>query len=94
MCLQHDPVGDGIAKMGCDLAGLPHTQPDEVRTSRFGMGKDTLCGVSKIDDELSRASRIHVGRKDVLHLLAQRLRQGLGIWVRSRLNRQDMQQCE
>src|ERR1700730_7971097 len=94
MRLQHYPVGDGIAKMSCDLASLPHAEPDKVRASRFGMSKDTLCSVSKVDYELSRASRIHVRKKDVLHLLAQRLRQGFGIWVRGGLNRQDMKQSE
>ena len=94
MCLQDYAVSDGIAKMRCDLASLSHTQPDEVRASRFGMSKDTLDGISKIDYELGRASWIDVRRKDILHLLAQRFRQGPGIRVRGRLNRQDMKQCQ
>src|SRR5476649_630681 len=94
MRLQHDPVGDGIAKMCRDLASLPYAQPDEVRTSGFGMSKDTLCGVSKVDYVLSRALRVHVRSKDVLHLIAQRLCQGPCIWILGRLNRQHMKQCE
>ena len=74
MCLQHDPVGDGIAKVRCDLASLSHPQADEVRASRFGMSKDTLDGVSKVDYELGRASWIDVRRKDILHFFAQRFR--------------------
>src|SRR5579862_6889059 len=94
MRLQYHSVGDGIAKMRRDLASLPHAQADEVRASSFGMSKDTLCGVSKVDDEFSRASRIDVRRKDALHLLTQRFCQGLGVRVRSGLNRQDMKQSK
>src|ERR1700693_5671007 len=94
MRLEHYPVSDGIAKMCRDLASLPHAHPNQVRTSSLGMGKDTLCGVSKVDYEFSRASRIDVRRKDALHLFAQRLCQGLGIRVRGGLNRQDVKQGE
>src|SRR3954462_1146683 len=94
MCLQYEPVGDGIAKVRCALASFSHAQTDEVRASRFGMSKDTVDGVSKVDYELGRASWIDVRRKDVLHFFAQRFRQGPGIRVRGRLQRQDMKQCE
>ena len=94
MRLQHYAVGHGIAKMRRDLASLPYAQTDEVRTSSFGMSKDTLCGVSKVDYEFSRASRIDVRRKDALHLFAQRFCQGLGIRVRGGFNGQDVKQGE
>jgi hypothetical protein len=94
MCLQHYPVSDGIAKMRCDLGSFPHAQADQVRTSSFGMSKDTLCGASEVDYEFSRASRIDVRRKDALHVFAQRFCQRLGIRVRGGLNGQYMKQGE
>jgi len=56
MCSQNYPVGDSIAKMCRYLAGLSHAQPYKVRTARFGVSKNSLRGVPKIDCELSRHS--------------------------------------
>jgi hypothetical protein len=84
--LQNYLVGDSVAEMRRELSGFPYTEPDQVRPSRFGVSEDTLYGISKIDNELGRASRIDMRRKDVLHLLAQRLCQRPGIRIRCGLN--------
>ena len=86
MRLQNYLVGDSVAEMRRELSGFPYTEPDQVRPSRFGVSEDTLYGISEINNEPGWTSRIDLRRKDVLHLLAQRLCQRPGIRVRCSLN--------
>ena len=92
MRLQDYAISDSIAEMRHQFSGLEHSQPDQIRVPSLRMSESPLHGIPKINHELRRTPGIDVRGKDALHLLAQGFGQGLRIWVRGGLNRQDVQQ--